>query len=48
MDEAIRLVREEDCSMAKASLLVNNVKLNPVPKMTLSDSLKRPDFCRRR
>ncbi len=45
MQEAIRLVREEDCSVAKASLLVNNVKLNPVPRMMLSDRLKRPDFC---
>jgi hypothetical protein len=46
LQEAIRLVREEDCSVAKASLLVNNVKLNPVPKMTLSDRLERPNFCR--
>jgi hypothetical protein len=38
--EAIRLVREEEYSIAQASLLINNVKKNVVPRMTLSDRLK--------
>jgi hypothetical protein len=40
--EAIRLVREEEFSIAAASSYINNVKTNIVPRMTLSDRLKKP------
>jgi hypothetical protein len=39
--EAIRLVREEDYSCASACEVINSVKLNPVPRMTLSDRLRK-------
>lgn len=43
VQEAMRLVREEEYSISSACLLVNAVKKNIVPRMTLSDRLKRPD-----
>jgi len=45
MTEAIRLVNEEDFSIKRAALLTNRVKKNVVPRMTLSDRMKkeRPD-----
>jgi hypothetical protein len=43
MQEAIRLVREDEFSIAKASKFLNSVKVNPVPRMTLSDRVKRPN-----
>ena len=41
--EAIRLVREEEYSILRASEVVNDIKKNPVPRMTLSDRLKRAE-----
>jgi hypothetical protein len=43
MLEAMRLVREEEYSMKAASKLINRVKKNEVPRITLSNRLKRPD-----
>jgi hypothetical protein len=45
MTEAIRLVNEEDFSIKRAALLTNRVKKNVMPRMTLSDRMKkeRPD-----
>jgi len=40
MLEAIRLVREDEFSINAASKFINGAKLNPVPRMTLSDRLK--------
>ncbi len=37
---AIRLVKYEDHSIAQASLVINRVKKNVVPRMTLSDRLR--------
>jgi hypothetical protein len=42
MVEAMRLVREEDYSIKAASSFTNEVKINSVPRMTLSDRLKKP------
>lgn len=42
MKEAIRLVKYEDYSIVQASLVINRVKKNVVPRMTLSDRLKDP------
>jgi len=42
MLEAMRLVREEELSIKAASKYINSVKKNEVPRMTLSDRLKRP------
>ena len=42
MLEAMRLVREEEYSIKAASKLINSVKKNEVPQMTLRDRLKRP------
>ncbi len=39
--EAIRLVREEDFSIAASAAATNKVKLHVVPRMTLSDCLWR-------
>jgi hypothetical protein len=39
---AMRLVREEEYIIKAASKLINSVKKNEVPRMTLSDRLKRP------
>jgi hypothetical protein len=39
--EAIRLVREEDYSCARACEAINDKKLNPVPRMTLNDRLNK-------
>jgi hypothetical protein len=36
------LVREEEYRIKAASKLINSVKKNEVPRMTLSDRLKRP------
>lgn len=41
MDEAVRLVLEENLSVKRASLAVNRVKLNVVPRMTLNDRMNR-------
>ena len=35
MDEAVRLVLEEDYSIAQASKVINSVKKNPVPRTSL-------------
>jgi hypothetical protein len=45
MTEAIWLVTEEDFSIKRAALLTNRVKKNVMPRMTLSDRMKkeRPD-----
>lgn len=43
MQEAMRLVRDEGYSVNRASEVINDVKTNKVPRMTLSDRLKRPD-----
>jgi hypothetical protein len=42
MLEAMRLVREEEYSIKTTSKLINSVRRNEVPYMTLSDRLKRP------
>lgn len=41
MVEAIRLVQEEDYSILRACKVTNTVKINEVPRMTLSDRLKK-------
>jgi hypothetical protein len=41
LQEAIRLVKEEDFSVAAAAIVLNDVKQNKVPRMTLSDRLKK-------
>lgn len=43
MEEAVRLVKEEDMSVAKAAMVVNDIKKNPVPRMTLNDRINRQD-----
>jgi len=43
IQEAVRLVKLEDYSISSASLMINDVKKNPVPRMTLSDRLRRLD-----
>jgi hypothetical protein len=40
--EAVRLVREENFSIAGAAQHVSEAKPNTVPRMTLSDRLKKP------
>jgi hypothetical protein len=42
MKEAIRLVKEEEFSISQASLVINRIKKNVVPRMTLSNRLKEP------
>jgi hypothetical protein len=42
MLEAMRLVQEEEYSLKAASKLINSVKKNEEPRMTLSDRLMRP------
>jgi hypothetical protein len=39
MLKAVCLVRTEELSISKAALQINNVKLNEVPRMTLSNRL---------
>lgn len=39
--EAVRLVREEEYSCASACEVINDKKLNPVPRMTLNDRLRK-------
>lgn len=41
--EAVRLVQEEEYSIKAAAAALNEVKVNPVPRMTLSDRLRQPD-----
>lgn len=41
MEEAIRLVTDENYSIKKASLTINSVKLNAIPRMTLNDRMHR-------
>jgi hypothetical protein len=43
MLEAVRLVRTEELSISKAALHINNVKLNEVPRMTLSNRLGKSE-----
>lgn len=43
MNEAIRLVKDEEWSAAQACLVINSVKKNVVPRMTLNDRLKTMD-----
>jgi hypothetical protein len=40
LDEAVRLVQEEECSIKAAALYTNDVKKNPVPRSTLADRLR--------
>lgn len=40
MVEAIRLCKEEDYSVKRAALLINNRKKSQVPRTTLSDRLR--------
>lgn len=44
MTEAIRLVMEEEYSVAQAALMINTVKRHVVPRMTLNDrvNMKSP------
>jgi hypothetical protein len=42
MLEAIRLVKEEQFSIKAAAVATNTAKANVVPRMTLSDRLKKP------
>lgn len=39
--EAVRLVREEEFSCAQAALMLNSIKKNIVPRMTLNDRMHR-------
>lgn len=41
--EALRLIREEGYSCVQAALVLNSVKVNIVPRMTLNDRLKREE-----
>jgi hypothetical protein len=41
MLEAIRLVQQEDYSISRAALFINAVKENIVPRMSLSDRLRK-------
>lgn len=41
MLEAVRLVREEEKTLTFAAACINHVKKNVVPRMTLSDRMKR-------
>jgi hypothetical protein len=41
MQEAVRLVKVEGYTIKRASKAINMVKENEVPRMTLSDCLKR-------
>lgn len=41
MDEAVRLVTEEKMSVRAASMAINDIKINPVPRITLNDRMRR-------
>ena len=43
MAEAVRLVVEEQMTIKAASLYTNEVKCKPVPRMTLSDRLRKKE-----
>ena len=43
MNEAVRLVLEEDFTVSRAAVFLNGFKVNPVPRMTLQDRIKRED-----
>jgi hypothetical protein len=39
--EAVRLVMKEQCSCASTCQVINDKKLNPVPRMTLNNYLQK-------
>jgi hypothetical protein len=41
LQEAIRLVQEEQFSVSSAAVFVNEIKRNKVPRMTLTDRLRK-------
>lgn len=43
MQEAVRLVQEEEYAKKTAALTINEVKLHVVPVQTLRDRLERPN-----